>query len=83
MIGKIDGLERKELSTMELLRKIKPYVWPVGSDPIDRKVRYTVAKTGACILGAKGVALATPIFWKDLINHLTLLQNLDPSAVAV
>ena len=64
------------------MRKIKPYVWPTGSDPSDKKVRRTVAKTGAAILGAKGVALATPIFWKNLINDLALTENLDPTLIS-
>ena len=31
-------------------------------------------KTGALIFGAKGLSLAIPIFWKDLVNTLTGLS---------
>ena len=35
------------------------------------RIKLTVMKTGALIFGAKGLSLAIPIFWKDLVNTLT------------
>ena len=61
----------KGLSNCDLLRKIGRYLWPEGSGHIEKKVRRKVVGTFICILFAKGIGLAVPIFWKHLIDHLT------------
>ena len=71
VIGKIDGLEREELQMKDLLKKIKPYVWPDKKTPDGRKIRSKVVKTGSLIFAAKSISVITPWFYKNLIDTLT------------
>ena len=66
-----NGNGPKGLSNCDLLRKIGQYLWPKGPGHMEKKVRRKVVGTFICILLAKGVGLAVPIFWKNLIDHLS------------
>lgn len=71
VIGTIDGLERKELSTLELVNKIRPYIWPKANAEDSRLIRGKVLQTAGLIFSAKGLALTIPIAYKHLVDTLT------------
>ena len=71
VIGTIDGLERKELSTIELVNKIRPYIWPKTNDADGKLIRRKVLQTGGLIFSAKGLALTIPVAYKTLVDVLT------------
>jgi ATP-binding cassette subfamily B (MDR/TAP) protein 7 len=75
VIGKIDGLEQKELSTKELILKIRPYVWPAGESKEQKMIRQTVVKTGGLILTSKMLSLIVPICYKHFMDVLAGIQN--------
>jgi len=56
------------------MKKVKPFIWPKSDLPDASRIKLTVMKTGALIFGAKGLSLAIPIFWKDLVNTLTAIE---------
>ena len=70
-IKMIEESEPEELKMSEMMKKMKPFIWPKSKIENGRKIRGKVILSAFLILGAKLVSIITPLYYKDLIDALS------------
>lgn len=78
----IIDIDEEDLTTRQLFRNIGPFLWPDSSTQGSARIKFSLIKTIILIISAKGLSLAIPIFWKDLIDLLTAIDETNAAATA-